>query len=518
MIQNRTWCKDLSSLLDGSEAAIYGWVQSSDELVISDHTGRVTVVGIDSASLKTGDLVQVTGVKNSVGLRAGVVQLIFRPTELATDTAYHEGSNELISKSLWEKFNFAAHHVRNMLRSRDFIEIKTPLLWSSVQEYAEQEMVVTTHPAEDQSGFYLLQSPLMPSLLAAIRGLDRTFQFAHCVRREDQEAPRNALEFTQLMFTLTSCSFQDVQSLAETLIAGLTYQLTGIEVETPFRRMTYDEALLNYGHDSPDIRYPILTPWLPGEWYGLSNKARAIVIPKGLSSTMIDSIAEVIRRHWANDFWMATFDQHGYTHVSGGLRYRGNLWPPQTPAFRKITQGVVFVLPNGPYVQDAVNILVNQLGHLLELKTRAYAFVWVERFPFLHDPEHPFLSQPIHRSRSVFGKLEKFNDGSLRVVGADLVLNGTEVATGGEKESNVDQLVKNLCVAGMTNLNQYRYYLEALASGAPPLLTLAIGWDRLMWLLLNLSSVHEAMLFPKSGTGVCRTSGAPVAFANEQRY
>lgn len=115
-----------------------------------------------------------------------------------------------------------------------------------------------------------------------------------------------------------------------------------------------------------------------------------------------------------------------------------------------------------------------------------------------------------HNSRSILGRTVATQDDSLHVLGHDLVLNGVEIATGGIKEHHLDKLLENWRAAGIDVPSEhYGYYIDALKNGAPPMLNSAVGWDRLLSLMLNTPTIHDVMFLPKDAAGRCQVSHSP---------
>jgi len=527
----RTFHSGLARLSPGSTVRIAGWVESRDSRAVhvADSTGvtRVLLDGPEAEEdgvAREGDAVEFLGTVTENGeVRARKRTLWNRAQERVggridplSDRSYLRFRNpEQIE--LMRRLNRAEVIARSFLLDEEFIEVHPPLLWRAVQEYAEPEFQAT-HPNMPGMVYSLLQSPMPPMLLGAVGGIDRSFSFARCVRWEGERSDLGrAAEFTQLNLTLTFTTLDEGKGLFERLLSNLIVELLDVEIETPFPRIDYDAALRLYGSDSPDYRYrdyrmPRLAPSDVGRDGG---EFHGLLIPGLLPVRLAERIGEMLEAHYGGEFGLVAITPEGSSSLQGRLTCAGDarslaasydLEPPTT----------LVVLPDPRERARAfLQIIATGVRPVLDpAPVPAYAFLWVDSVPFLTDPraEDAGIEGGFHKSRSILGRTIRPSDPTspIRVVSHDLVLNGIEVGAGGEKEHQLEYLQKNLIDAQVDDpFYRYGYHMKALKLGAPPMLNLVLGWDRLLWVLFGTETMHDVMFLPKDPSGRCAVSGVP---------
>ncbi|MCL4474424.1 MAG: aspartate--tRNA ligase [Actinobacteria bacterium] len=417
--------------------------------------------------------------------------------------------------------------VRNFLDCNGFTEVETPVLTKSTPEGARDFLV----PSRMQpKKFYALpQSPQLFKQLLMVAGLDRYYQFAHAFRDEDLRADRQP-EHTQVDMEMSFMTAGGIMALLEELLAGVFGEVLGSDLTVPFPKMTYDEAMLKYGSDKPDLRFdlPIVD---------VSNIFRASDFAVFARALADGGTVRAIRAPGAARFSRREIDEltdFALSHGAKGLAYlvimeklemkspiAKFLAPDEKAQVLEATGAdegdIVF------FVADEVTTAVEVLGALrprlasdLQLPLEGWSFLWVTDFPmFKLDTDsgdivaehHPFTLP----NEETIGFLE---DEPLAVRGSlyDLVLNGVEIASGGLRIHKSDLQRRILSILGHEDHQMERdfgFLLEALKYGAPPHGGLAFGLDRLVMLMAGLSTIRDVIAFPKTQSGGCPLTGAP---------
>ena len=451
----------------------------------------------------------------------------------------------------------AALATRAYLSGQGFLEIETPLLTKPTPEGARDFLVPSrVHPGE----FYALpQSPQIYKQLLMVSGYDRYFQIAKCLRDEDLRADRQP-EFTQIDAEMAFVDEEDVFRVGEGLMAAVFAAVAGVELETPFPRMTYAEAMRRYGTDKPDLRIPLeivdVTDVLRGADFrlfqateGTPQRIRGLRIPGGarLSRKELDELQDVARRGGAAG---ALWVKRGNDGLSG--QFAKALDEGRANAFYAasgVEAGDLFVAvvghlggegeAAGPELDGAVDELRRHLGRKLGLLDESrHAWLWVTEFPvFDWDAEHgrlvyahnPFSMPADDAVKAIVAATadgtpsgdaarELYRMG-LRSRAYDAVYNGNELASGSVRihVPQVQQAVFTaLGIGGEEAQAKFGFLLEAYRFGAPPHAGFAFGFDRLAMLLAGAQSLRDVVAFPKTTSARAAFENAPTAIADEQ--
>jgi aspartyl-tRNA synthetase len=409
--------------------------------------------------------------------------------------------------------------------SQQFLEIETPILTRSTPEGARDYLVPSrVHPGEF---FALPQSPQIFKQILMIAGLDRYFQIVRCFRDEDLRADRQP-EFTQIDVEMSFATEELVYGVVEGAIAAM-FKAAGHDVAVPFPRVTYDEAMLKYGSDKPDLRpgmeiadlLPIFAGSLPEFVSELPESDRAIrgFVVKGAgtySRKQLDDLVATGTTLGGRITW-ARIGDAGVT--SSGLKVFGAERLERAIAQANGSKGDLLLLMGGERTQVA-DVLGRLRLHVAKqsglLKPDEFRFLWVTGFPlFEFNPDeqrwnsmhHPFTSP---KPEDV--PLLESDPGRVRARAYDLALNGSEIAGGSIRIHRADvqrHVFRLLGISEEDARARFGFFLDALEYGTPPHGGIAFGLDRIVALMCGEASIREVIAFPKTAQAVDLMAGAP---------
>ena len=425
--------------------------------------------------------------------------------------------------------------VRNYYTSQRFFEIETPILTKSTPEGARDYLV----PSRVNPGlFYALpQSPQLFKQLLMISGYDRYMQIARCFRDEDLRGNRQP-EFTQIDLELSFTEPEEIYSLTEGLMVQLFEQTIGVEVETPFPRMTYQHAMENYGSDAPDIRFELKLIDISDIAAECELRVFKQVVDKGgiVNAICVPDGAEFSRK-----------DLDDLTEFAQIYGAKGMAWIKRNPEGWQSPIGKFFTTEQKQRLEERVGlnegdlvlfcadqkkVVYDALGNLRKeiarrrglLNDNEYSFVWVTDFPLFEYSEteksytsshHPFTMPDID-------DLEKYGETSpekIRSRAYDVVLNGVEIGGGSiriHREDIQNKVFRLLKLTEAEIESKFGFLMKALSYGAPPHGGIALGFDRMMMFLLKTSSIRDVIAFPKTQKAGCLMTDAPSAVETDQ--
>jgi aspartyl-tRNA synthetase len=405
--------------------------------------------------------------------------------------------------------------IRRRMTEQGFNEFQTPILTSSSPEGARDYLV----PSRIHQGkFYALpQAPQQFKQLLMVAGFDRYFQIAPCFRDEDARADRSPGEFYQLDVELSFVTQDDVFAAIEPVLAGVFGEFSDWTVSLPpFPRIKYDDAMLMYGSDKPDLRNPIKAVDVTEVFRGSEFAVFARAVEQG-------SVVRGIRAPGAGEKSRSFFDKTvglAETLGLGGLAYIVAAETPKGPLAKYLPedrrarifgaagleQGDAIFFVSGPAktLMRAIDGLRNHLAKELGLlEANAYRFCWVTDFPFYEiDPETSQIAFSHNPFSMPQGGLEALNGKdplSIKAFQYDIVCNGVELSSGAIRNHRPDIMFKAFEIAGYTRDHVETHFggmLNAFRYGAPPHGGSAPGIDRIVMLLADERNIREVVAFP----------------------
>lgn len=426
--------------------------------------------------------------------------------------------------------------IRDFLDQEGFLEIETPMLTKSTPEGARDFLV----PSRLNPGsFYALpQSPQLFKQILMIAGFEKYFQIARCFRDEDLRADRQP-EFTQIDIESSFVNIEDLLSLIERLLKEVFKKVLDMEIQIPFPRLSFNEAMERYGSDKPDTRFGLeLVDMADLAMAGgfkvfldaLNNGGRVKAIKgkgmAGLSRREIDILTEEAKSFGAKGLaWIKIKD--GFDSPIAKFFPEGVLRAMSERLGAEEGDMLLFVADDEKVVHNVLGRLRLELGRRLNLIEQGFNFVWIVDFPLLEwNPDekrfqamhHPFTSPVEEDIEKIFSVKEedlKRPDSILSKIRAkayDIVLNGYELGGGSiriHKPELQEHILRILGIGEEEARLKFGFLIEALQYGAPPHGGIALGLDRLLMLMAGASSIRDVIAFPKTQKGVCLMSGAP---------
>ena len=416
---------------------------------------------------------------------------------------------------------------RNFLDSQGFLEIETPILAKSTPEGARDYLVPSrVHPGN----FYALpQSPQLLKQLLMVAGTDKYFQICRCFRDEDLRADRQP-EFTQIDLEMSFADQEDIFEITEGFVAA-AMKAAGIDIQTPFPKMSYADAMNKYGSDKPDLRFDLhfvdISEFVAGTEFNAFNATlesggviKAIRASNAVSLTrkQTDKLGNFARAAGAKGLLTVKYLPENKKQ-SPLTKFLSNAqWEKIDEATGAQEGDMLFIVADAAAVANAalgsVRVELSKMLGLIPKNT--FSFLWVTDFPlFAYDEEeqrwtsehHPFTSPHPEDIELMEKSPEK-----VRSLSYDLVINGYEAASGSVRihDSALQKRIFNLLKLSEEEIDaRFGFFLKALKYGAPPHAGLAIGLDRLVMLALGRESLRDVIAFPKTQKATDLMTDAP---------
>ena len=427
---------------------------------------------------------------------------------------------------------------RDVLDRHDFVEIETPTLTRSTPEGARDFLV----PARLQPGswYALPQSPQLFKQLLMVAGMERYYQIARCYRDEDFRADRQP-EFTQLDVEMSFVDQDDVLALSEEILVAL-WALIGVELETPFPRLTYAESMARFGTDKPDLRMGQelvdCTEFFSDTSFRVFQApyVGAVVMPGGASQPrkQLDAWQEWAKQRGARGLAYVLVQEDG--ELGGPVAK--NLTDTERAGIAAhvgaqpgdcIFFGAGLVKPSRALL-GAARLEIGRRCNLID--DDAWEFVWVVDAPLFEPADEATAAgevavghgawTAVHHAFTSPQDLEAFDadPGSALAWAYDIVCNGNEIGGGSIRihRDDVQRRVFEVMGLGADEAQEkFGFLLDAFKYGAPPHGGIAFGWDRIVALLAGTESIRDVIAFPKSGGGFDPLTAAPAPITAEQR-
>jgi aspartyl-tRNA synthetase len=429
--------------------------------------------------------------------------------------------------------------IRDHLDAAGFAEFETPILTRATPEGARDYLV----PSRVNPGqFYALpQSPQIFKQLLMMSGMDRYYQIARCFRDEDLRADRQP-EFTQLDMEMAFVDEAGVLEIAETMIRAVFRDTLDTELENPFPRLTWQEAMQTYGSDKPDLRIPMHLvdvdehvahlefQLFAGPANDPGQRVAVLRIPGGasLSRKQIDGYTEYVRRYGAKGLvWIKVNDAGAgldglQSPVAKFLDEKAWLG---IAAATGAESGDILLFGAGEWLATSnfMGQLLVEAGHDRGLAEEGWKPVWITNFPmFERDSQsgrlmamhHPFTAPSNADPEALLA-----NPDAALSKGYDMVLNGAEIGGGSvriHKQDMQKAVFRLLEIDAQEAAEKFGHLLEALRYGCPPHAGIAFGLDRIAALMTGEPSIRDVIAFPKTTTAQCLLTDAPSAIPDEQ--
>ena len=569
MIYKRThMCGQLRSDNIGENVVLNGWIQKRRNLGglifcdVRDKTGITQVVFNDETSEELFALADTLRSEYVVGVKGKVIERESKNPDMETgdieviadDLVVYSKSEtppiyikdddnvddnlrlkyrylDLRKKKMQDNLSFRAALTtlaRNYYAEQGFTEVETPMLIKSTPEGARDYLV----PSRINLGrFYALpQSPQTFKQLLMVGGTDRYFQIVKCFRDEDLRADRQP-EFTQIDLEMSFVDVDDVIEVQEGFLKRVMKEMKGIDIETPFPRMTWEEAMTRYGSDKPDTRFGFelrdLTELVRDcsfkvfmDAIASGGSVRGICVTGGAelyTRKKIDKLTEAVKSYGARGMVWMQKNADGVSSSVNKFFSPEQLSQLADAMDAKAGDLMLIISDTNKVVFDSLGFLRRHVaGEMGLLDDNQFNFLWVVDFPLFEYDEkedrwsamhHPFTSP-----KEEHAQLLKTDPHQCLANAYDIVLNGVELGGGSIRIHDQEMQEDMFRALDMTQEDideKFGFLVEAFKYGAPPHGGLAYGLDRLVMLLTGEKSIREVIAFPKNQNAQCMVSEAP---------
>ena len=558
-IYRNVYCGEVTKEYIGKEVRIAGWIDSIRNLgslvfmVVRDETGIVQLISNDVeklSKLNKESTITVTGIVNprtpdmvNPNMKTGEIEIevksyevlgectnvlpfeIKKSKESLEDTRLKYRYLDLRNKEVHDNIVFRTtviDFIRSTMKSMRFLEVQTPIITSSSPEGARDFII----PSRKFKGkFYALpQAPQIFKQLLMVSGFDRYFQIAPCFRDEDPRSDRLYGEFYQLDFEMSFATEEDVYEVGERVFYDTFTKFGNKEVSPrPFRRIAYNDAMLMYGSDKPDLRNPLIITELTDVF---SNASFAPFKDTTIRGIKVDKIEKSNSWYKAMEEYVKTIGGSGlaYIKVNEDNTFKSSLDKFLTDEERQALTNrlnlkggnVLFIIADKKNCAKLAGNFRNKLGNELDLIDKnKYEFCIINDFPFYEEGEEgeiEFSHNPFSMSQGGLKALNEMNPFDIKAYQYDFVCNGYEMASGGVRNHSPEILRKAFEIAGYNEevvKSKFPSLYTAFNYGAPPHAGMAPGIDRILMLLKDEENIREMVAFPLGANGADAMMGCP---------
>lgn len=566
-------CGELTTEHCGQEVILSGWVDRIRDLggikfvMLRDRYGYTQIVfdPEESESYKRAQKIGVEYVINVTGvvrnrpddainpeMKTGYIEILSKDMEILSTSKtppIYVNIDDNASEEMRLKYRYldlrkpalqknltirhkAAQATRRVLNERDFLEIETPVLTKSTPEGARDFLV----PSRIKPGkFYALpQSPQLFKQLLMISGVDRYYQIVKCYRDEDFRADRQP-EFTQIDLEMSFVDRDDILQLTEEIFENIFKDVLKKDIQVPFDRMTYTEAIEKYGSDKPDRRYKMEITDVSDCFSNTNFRLVKDSLEKGdrVKGILIKNKADIFSRKRLDDLTRIAKENGlgGLLWVKVENELKSPVAKHCSEELRKVADTLTAEENDVILIAVAENLLASKaLGKIRENiihkncpKIDGFDLLWVLDFPmFTYNKEYERIEAEHHPFTMPYVEdIERFKDDPLKIRSHayDLVVNGYEIASGSVRIHDNSLQQKVFDIIGMEKEianERFGFLLEAFRYGPPPHAGIAVGFDRLIMILSGSNSLRDVIAFPKTTTGSDLMTSAPSTVDDEQ--
>ena len=558
-IYRNVYCGEVTKEYIGKEVRIAGWIDSIRNLgslvfmVVRDETGIVQLISNDVeklSKLNKESTITVTGIVNprtpdmvNPNMKTGEIEIevksyevlgecvnvlpfeIKKSKESLEDTRLKYRYLDLRNKEVHDNIVFRTNvidFIRSTMKSMRFLEVQTPIITSSSPEGARDFII----PSRKFKGkFYALpQAPQIFKQLLMVSGFDRYFQIAPCFRDEDPRSDRLYGEFYQLDFEMSFATEEDVYEVGERVFYDTFTKFGNKEVSPrPFRRIAYNDAMLMYGSDKPDLRNPLIITELTDIF---SNTSFAPFKDTTIRGIKVDKVEKSNSWYKAMEEYVKTIGGSGlaYIKVNEDNTFKSSLDKFLTDEERQALTNrlnlkggnVLFIIADKKNYAKLAGNFRNKLGNELDLIDKnKYEFCIINDFPFYEEGDEgeiEFSHNPFSMPQGGLKALNEMNPFDIKAYQYDFVCNGYEMASGGVRNHSPEILRKAFEIAGYNEevvKSKFPSLYTAFNYGAPPHAGMAPGIDRILMLLKDEENIREMVAFPLGANGADAMMGCP---------
>ncbi len=558
-IYRNVYCGEVTKEYIGKEVRIAGWIDSIRNLgslvfmVVRDETGIVQLISNDVeklSKLNKESTITVTGIVNprtpdmvNPNMKTGEIEIevksyevlgectnvlpfeIKKSKESLEDTRLKYRYLDLRNKEVHDNIVFRTNvidFIRSTMKSMRFLEVQTPIITSSSPEGARDFII----PSRKFKGkFYALpQAPQIFKQLLMVSGFDRYFQIAPCFRDEDPRSDRLYGEFYQLDFEMSFVTEEDVYEVGERVFYDTFTKFGNKEVSPrPFKRIAYNDAMLMYGSDKPDLRNPLIITELTDIF---SNTSFAPFKDTTIRGIKVDKVEKSNSWYKAMEEYVKTIGGSGlaYIKVNEDNTFKSSLDKFLTDEERQALinrlnlkgGNVLFIIADKKNCAKLAGNFRNKLGNELDLIDKnKYEFCIINDFPFYEEGDEgeiEFSHNPFSMPQGGLKALNEMNPFDIKAYQYDFVCNGYEMASGGVRNHSPEILRKAFEIAGYNEevvKSKFPSLYTAFNYGAPPHAGMAPGIDRILMLLKDEENIREMVAFPLGANGADAMMGCP---------